>query len=370
MNLCQHCKRPTQNYLCDDCTNQLHDMLTQIPWLLDELNNRIQKLDRISVGTIGRSRRPDELTVIDFDAVDLARAIRKKLLKWVNSIARHHTGREVPALATVDTADLARWLAANTQAIVRIALAGALYKDINHIVGTNEHGGQLVDAINRQDRTYYGPCTTTVGRDHKGQPRHCGHDLYGPRESIEITCPRCKTTADARKQLTATTTSRDLVTETQLLETLDTMGEPVSRVTLYGWIKSGALTPRGWVHAGRIVAYKVRHKDPRVFSLSQARQLRERDQAKVKGHHPPAHSRHATDSAKLATPRLTCIYFTTTAVDAAQKPPATWGFRHFRTTANTTGVTTPPATVRTPQPTAPREQPCPSPSPKPSTEPH
>lgn len=283
MITCQQCKRPTQNYLCDDCTDQLHDMLDQIPWLLQELDTRIQKLDRINIGTIGRSRRPDELTVIDFDAVELARDIRKTLLKWVTNIAQHHAGRGIPALATVSTPDLARWLAANTAAIARLSLAGALYAAIDHIVGTNQQGGQLVDAINRQDRTYYGPCTTIIGRDHRGQPRQCGHDLHAPRESIEITCPRCKNTLDPRKQLIATINTRDLVTEKQLLEALETMGEPVSRVQLYAWIKTGALAPRGWVHAGRIVPYKVRHKDPRVFSLSEARQLRKTHQDKTKG---------------------------------------------------------------------------------------
>lgn len=280
MITCQHCKRQTQNYLCDDCTDQLHDMLTQIPWLLQELDTRIQKLDRINIGTIGRSRRPDELTVIDFDALDIARDIRKKLLKWVTQIAQHHTGRQPAALHTVTTPDLARWLATNTHAITRTTHAGNLYRDINHIVGTNQQGGQLIDAINRQDRTYYGPCNTTIGRDQHGRPRPCGHDLYGPRESAEITCPSCKSTHDPRRQLTATINTRDLVTETVLLETLDTMGEPVSRVQLYAWIKSGQLTPRGWVHAGRIVPYKVRHKDPRVFSLKQARELRINNQAK------------------------------------------------------------------------------------------
>lgn len=274
MTTCQHCQRPTQLYLCDDCADLLKYQLSQIPWLLHELDNRIQKLDRISIGTIGRSRRPDELTVIDFDAVDIARDIRKTLLKWVTNVAQHHAGRGIPALTTVATPDLARWLAANTAAIARLSLAGGLYTAIDHIVGTNQQGGQLIDAINRQDRTYYGPCNTITGRDHKGQPRSCGQDLYGPRESIEITCPRCKATHDPRKQLTTTINTRDLVTETQLLETLTTMGEPISRVQLYTWIRNGQLTPRGWVHNGRIVPYKVRHKDPRVFSLSQARQLR------------------------------------------------------------------------------------------------
>ncbi|MDD7812610.1 DUF1922 domain-containing protein [Mycobacterium sp. CSUR Q5927] len=281
MITCQHCNRPTQNYLCDDCTDQLHDMLNQIPWLIEELNNRIQKLDRTTTGTIGRTRRPDELTVIDFDAATLARTTHKTLLALAETVANIAAGR-TPRLETVTTGDLALWIACKIPHIVRHHTAGNTYRIINRLVGADEQGGQLVDAINRQDRAYYGPCTTIVGRDYQGRPRQCGHDLYGPRESIKITCPRCKSTLDPRRQLTSTINDRDLVTETKLLETLDTMGEPVSRAKLYGWIRSGALTPLGWVHAGRIVAYKVRHKDPRVFSLSQARQLRESDLAKVK----------------------------------------------------------------------------------------
>ncbi len=47
MNVCQACKRQAQLYLCDDCETTLANMLDQIPWLLDELDARIQGMDRI-----------------------------------------------------------------------------------------------------------------------------------------------------------------------------------------------------------------------------------------------------------------------------------------------------------------------------------
>ena len=285
MITCQHCKRPNPNYLCDDCTDQLHDMLHQIPWLLEELDNRIQKLDRTTTGTIGRTRRPDDLTVIDFTAAELARTTRTTLLNLAETIAHIANGR-TPQLQTVTTGDLALWIACKLPHITRHHTAGNTYRIINNLVGTDQHGGQLIDAINRQDRTYYGPCTTTTGRDRNGHPRQCGHDLYCPRESLQITCPRCKTTIDPRTQLTNTINDRDLVTETKLLETLATLGEPINRTQLYTWIRTGRLKPRGWVHAGRIVPRKIRHKDPRVFSLRQARQLRTAQQHTDTPTHP------------------------------------------------------------------------------------
>lgn len=274
---CHACKAHAQLFLCDDCQTQLSNMLAQIPWLLDELDARIQKLDRISTGTIGRTRRPDELNVMDFTAAETARNVRKKLLHWVTTIAEKHTGRKPPALSTVTTKNLARWLKANTHAIAKLTIAGKFYRDIDHLVGVNERGGQLIDAINRKDRAYFGPCTTIVGHNRDGTPRECGHDLYAPRDSDELECPRCKTSRPAQKQLQGTITQRDLLPEPKLLETMDTLGEHLSRPRLYDWIRTGQLKPRGYIHAGEIVEHRVRRGDPRVFSLSQARQLRWRD---------------------------------------------------------------------------------------------
>lgn len=278
MITCQHCKRPTQNYLCDDCTNQLHDMLDQIPWLLDELDNRIQKLDRTTIGTIGRSRRPDELTVIDFDAVDLARDIRKKLLKWVTDVAERHTGRRPPALHTATTPDLARWLATNTHAITRLPLAGDLYHDINHIVGTNQQGGQLVRAINPTAHHLVGPCPTITGRDHNGHPRQCGHTLFADTYDRTVTCPTCQQEIDVERTRLTTAQARDHHTRNDLLDLLANIDEPVTGDQLDRWITARRLRPTGWLHSNNtITEYRLDpHAEP-VYSLERARKLRRRD---------------------------------------------------------------------------------------------
>lgn len=279
MITCQHCKRPTQNYLCDDCTDTLHDMLSQIPWLLDELDTRIQKLDRINIGTIGRSRRPDELTVIDFDALELARDIRKKLLKWVTNIAQHHTGRQPAALHTVTTPDLARWLATNTHAIARLALAGALYRDINHIVGTNQQGGQLIRAINPVEHHLVGPCPTITGRDHNGTPRQCTTTLYADTYDRTVTCPTCKQDIDVETTRIRAAQARDLHTRDALLDVLTNIDEPVTPDRLDAWIRARRLRPAGYLHANdnTITEYRINPNVQPVYSVERARKLRRRD---------------------------------------------------------------------------------------------
>ena len=279
MITCQHCKRPTQNYLCDDCTDTLHDMLSQIPWLLDELDTRIQKLDRINIGTIGRSRRPDELTVIDFDALDIARDIRKKLLKWVTQIAQHHTGRQPAALHTVTTPDLARWLATNTHAIARTTHAGNLYRDINHIVGTNQQGGQLITAINPTEKHFAGPCPTITGRDRDGQPRQCGNTLYADTYDRTVTCPECNQDIDVEHNRRRAAATRDLHTHTDLLDVLANIDEPVNPDHLNAWIRARRLRPAGYLHPDdhTITEFRINPAAEPVYSLDRARKLRRRD---------------------------------------------------------------------------------------------
>ncbi|MDQ2628404.1 MAG: DUF1922 domain-containing protein [Actinomycetota bacterium] len=283
MITCQHCRRQTQNYLCDDCTNQLHDMLTQIPWLLDELDNRIQKLDRINLGTIGRTRRPDELTPIDFDAVDLARTTRKTLLKWVVTVAERHTGRRPQALDTVTTADLARWLAANTHAIARLDLANTkgrhqLYDDINHLVGTNQQGAQLIRAINPTEHHLVGPCPTITGRNHDGTPRQCGHMLYADTYDRTVTCPTCNQDINVEDNRRRAAADRDLHTRTNLLDVLANIDEPVDPDRLDAWIRARRLRPAGYLHANdTIIEFRIHPADEPVYSFDRARKLRRRD---------------------------------------------------------------------------------------------
>ena len=294
MNTCRNhaCQRPTQLYLCDDCTRQVRDMIDQLPWLLNELDNRIQKLDRIPHGTIGRSRRPDELSVIDFDAAETARKARKTIRDMVQTIngpgpihlqctvpadfigPLRPAWRRLPTDYQPNPIELIDWLMRRIDTIARHRKAGHVYRELNRLVGTDQKGGQLVAAINRNERHFAGPCPTIRGRNHRGEPIECGHILYADINDRTVTCPDCKCDIDVQRNRLKAAVDRDLLTEPKLLEVMTDIGEPISRVKFYQWIKAGRLKPQGWIHRGTIVPHKILKKDPRVFSLSRTRQLR------------------------------------------------------------------------------------------------
>ncbi|MGE2714210.1 DUF1922 domain-containing protein [Mycolicibacterium litorale] len=278
MSDCRNCGRANQAYLCDDCATQLTQMLDQIPWLLDELDARIQKVDRVNIGTIGRTRRQDSLDVMDFDAAEESRQVRKLLLRWVIRVVEHHTGRIPPGLATVSTANLARWLHVNITAITRLDTAGQLYRDIRQLVGTDTaRTGTLVTAINPTQRHLVGPCPTVTGRDRQGQPTHCGHILYADTYDRTVTCPDCRRDIDIEKTRRAAAAERDYQTEQQLLEVLANCGEPIDPDTLTAWIKARRLRPAGRLHNGTIVPTHTHDNAPYVYSVKRARKLRARD---------------------------------------------------------------------------------------------
>lgn len=275
--LAPHCARPTQLYLCNDCITQLAEMLRQIPFLVEELDTRIQKLDRIQLGTIGRTRRPDELNVIDFDAAETARKLRKELVHWVTTVAERHSGRKPPGLATIRTADLARWLAHNVHAIATLNIAGDLYRDIKRRVGVDQRGGQLVQAINRTARHFAGPCPTILGH-HGNTEIACGEILYADTEDRTVVCPKCKQTIDVEKNQRRAAAERDLRTRDELLEVLNNIGEKIPAKTLDAWIKARRLRRAGWLHNGQMIKFRINRNDPAVYSVARARKLRARDQ--------------------------------------------------------------------------------------------
>lgn len=191
------------------------------------------------------------MSVIDFDACETARETRKMLQQWVETVTKKHTGRIPPGLDTNATRDFARWLQVNTAAIARLDCAGALYHDINKLVGASQRGGQLVTAINRVERHFAGPCPTVRGYDNTGKPIECGHGLYADVDERTVVCPVCDQKIDVARNLDKAAVDRDLLPEPKLLEVLKNLGEPVSRVKLYQWIREGRIRPRGWMHQAR-----------------------------------------------------------------------------------------------------------------------
>lgn len=267
MTDCRNCTRPTELFLCGTCVDQLADQLAALPWLTRQLQITVTRQDRLGTATVGRS--PDNPSPINIGAMELARTIHTRLA------GMHRDLCTVTGLTptTQTSPSYAAWLNRHLNAIACAPMAGAIMADIRTI----HH--QILTAINRNSRMYCGPCTTVVAHDHQGADVECQHDLYADRETPDdIQCPRCKRWLNPREQLLTTIRRRDLLPEATLLDTLAVLGEPVSRVQLYGWIKAGQLVARGYVHDGRVVKHRVRQRDPRVFSLQQARDLRWRHQ--------------------------------------------------------------------------------------------
>lgn len=274
---CQVCRADNQQYLCDRCIIQLDLMLGQIPWLIDQLDAQIQKLDRVNSGTIGRTRSQDSLDVMDFAAAEKSRRVHKLLLRWVIHVVDAHTGRIPPALATTSTRSLAAWLKCNTTAIARLPKSGDLYRDIHKLVGTDtERKGELVTAINPTQRHLVGPCPTITGR-RRGNHILCGHILYADTYDRTITCPTCQQDIDIETTRRRAAADRDYHTEEQLLEVMANCGEPVDPDTLTQWIKAKRLRPDGRLHNGLIVPTHTHDDCPYVYSVKRARKLRDRD---------------------------------------------------------------------------------------------
>jgi hypothetical protein len=282
--VCGHCGSATNLFLCNECLHRLAEALTELAWLLTQLDTTVRRQDKLNTGAIGRAS--DNPSPINLGAMETARDTRATLLTIVTTIAKTGTGR-TPQLASVTSSDLAHWLAANTAHIAKHPDAPTILTTITHLVDDDERGrpGPLFTAINRTDRRFAGPCPTIRGHNHRGERIECGTMLYAAFDEDFTRCPRCETEVDVDKNRMKAAVDRDLLPEPKLLEVLADLGEKVSRVKLYEWIKAGRLQRRGWIHGGAIVQYRIRRGDPTVFSLSQARQLRWHEiESKEKSH--------------------------------------------------------------------------------------
>ncbi|WP_078344521.1 DUF1922 domain-containing protein [Mycobacteroides chelonae] len=271
------CKRSCELFLCNDCTTVLANMLDQVPELLDELDSRIQKLDRVPHGTIGRTRGPSDLNVMDFDAAETARNTRKMLRRWVETVALQHSGRRPPGLDTVETRSFARWLQVNVQAIARLDLAGDVYRDIKALVGSGDKGGKLVQAIDRRERHFAGPCPTIKGWDDAGRIVECGNILYAEFGDRAIDCPVCGEEIDVKRNQVRALASRDLMPADTLLEALQNAGETVELDHIERWIAIKRLRPRGYMHQGKFTKARVQEADNALYSFETARRLLRKD---------------------------------------------------------------------------------------------
>jgi hypothetical protein len=123
------------------------------------------------------------------------------------------------------------------------------------------------------------------GHNDRGEPQRCDVALYSDRGEQLTRCPRCEATVDVKENRRRSAAEHDLWPVDELLKMLneDPDAPRVSRVRIFGWIKSERLQVRGFLNRYLgITAHRIRRGDARVFSLSQARQLQWFDRSKEK----------------------------------------------------------------------------------------
>jgi hypothetical protein len=250
---CTQCGGRGQLPLCTRCVDQLEGMLTDLSWLLGELEVTADRQDRLSVG---KSRRMGHASPANVGAIELQRAVREEL-RWT-------VGR--PTLPIRNPQLWVWWIRTHLDEIVRAPDAAAVYRTVVRLSGFHSPG-PIHHAINKPERRFAGECPD------------CGELCYARcYEDIYATCGACGLPVDVEKNRTRTVVEYDLLPERALLQILDNLDEHVPRVTLYAWIKTGKLPGAGYLSANGIVAHKGGPRDPRVYSLDRARALRRREQ--------------------------------------------------------------------------------------------
>jgi hypothetical protein len=296
MSNCAVCKSESSLYLCEDHIGYLRDSLGEFPWLLDQLDVTITRQDRINTGAIGKSN--DIPNPYNVGASRLASEVTILLARWVTNLVVDQGLRFMPprtvgsqfvgpllpfwrrlgAGYSGSPTQHARWLHHHVRVLAGREDVGDFFKAVIGLVGDPDRPsipGRLVAAINKRTRIFAGMCPRVFGYGDEGEELTCEATIYALDGATEATCSRagCGEVVNVAQNRMRAKMSRDLMPETQLLETLHNIGEDLPRVRFYDWKSQGRIHVLGYLHDGQIVPQKVRHKDAQVFSLNQVRHL-------------------------------------------------------------------------------------------------
>ncbi|SIE19323.1 hypothetical protein [Mycobacteroides abscessus] len=291
MTKCRKCSQKCDLFLCNDCIDQLQEHLTEIAWLIGELEITLTGQDVLTTGSVGQSS--EEPSPIRFDSQGNPNTIgdqtRNAVTTWVRDLCEtrriefepvrvvpldfigplpDERWRRLPKRYQPTAADAAEWLAEHVHAIAADPGAMRCFKEMADL------RANALRMINRPDRHFAGPCPTIKAYSRTGKPIECGKFLYAATDERSVTCPACKQPVDVQRNRQRAWREGDRLTERILLKRLKDIEEPVSERQLYRWLRQRKLAPVGWLHKGVFVEHYIMRGDPRVFSLRAVRQLR------------------------------------------------------------------------------------------------
>jgi hypothetical protein len=217
---CESCGGKTDLYLCSICVAQLKDTLAALPFWLDALADAAIGQTRMGDGGRGSSRRepfkgeddamlgdPAKLRAqflaegrVNARASDRLDAVRNCLTTWVRHIADSRgivfvrvtfigplpTGH-VRMAAT--TPALITFLRTHVQSIACDEAAGELLGDLAG------HVRAIEKIVNRPEPKLWLTCLAWDG----ARRQECGTDIYCHADTMEVTCPKCRTVWPVRR---------------------------------------------------------------------------------------------------------------------------------------------------------------------------
>lgn len=292
MTVCQRCAAKSQLFLCTAHTDELRDMLGDLPRLASHLAE--SATGQTKLGEPSRRAKSDESPMrVNLRASDLLGQVNLTLIRWVQDIcdSRGVTYRapvivplssdfdlepgEIRSQYGSDTAKLAFWLATHTDAIAADEAAGMCFDEIH------AHIGRILSVINRPvPPRFCGPCPSTSAEDDR---RQCGMALMAKREAVEVKCPQCQQThnVDALMHRLLGEVDHWRFTRKEVLLIMATLGDKLSERTFQHWRKHGTVKPRGYRRRdGRISLTRHGDDDEPVYRLSDVRSARAKVAAK------------------------------------------------------------------------------------------
>lgn len=299
MTKCQHCERKTDQFLCSTCTNELRDMLTELPqwveWLGDTAlgHTRSGHTERRSKGETRllfepdtesgrrtRQERASELFAQIHNTLgtivrDLCatRGVEFKPVRIVdpkfigplrrNRIRGDYTGKHATACW---------WLAYHVSAIAMDESAGHIFKEVANMRSIVE---RIVNPSSPP--RWIGVCPTWL----EEKQDWCGRDLEARDDAIEVNCRKCRRTHRVeRVQLhMATTLEHERLTIEEIrayMRRALAPDEQISERTLRHWRAKDKLKPCGWKRAdnGRRGIAKHSDDDEPLYTWADITKLR------------------------------------------------------------------------------------------------
>jgi len=269
MSTCSVCHGRATLQICEICFSNFRDSLSQLPWMMRELITTRCRQDRLNLGIVG-GRSSDTPSPIHWGASRMIEEVSSLVQMWVEWLCESNN--------IICWGDPLMWLMTHIDMVPRHQKAEEIVKGVYDLAGNPDKPSEscrILRILNRNLKVFAGTCPNLLGHNRLGEEVRCGRILYADEDQLETTCPNCEFTVSVAENRSRTVADRDILPATKILEIMETLGEDLTKETLYGWTRTGRLTAQAYLHQGVIVEHRVRRTDPALYSLNTTRRLRE-----------------------------------------------------------------------------------------------